>query len=79
MVPGGRPSRSPALLEQLSQVVGGLASFSLRVEVPMMRIVIAHRLSTIMHADRIDVLVGGRIAQSGVYEKLLAEPGRSRS
>lgn len=45
----------------------------------MMRIVIAHRLSTIMHADRIDVLVGGRIAQSGVYEKLLAEPGRSRS
>jgi ATP-binding cassette subfamily C protein len=40
------------------------------------RIVIAHRLSTIMHADRIDVLVDGRIVQSGVYEELLAKPGR---
>jgi NHLM bacteriocin system ABC transporter ATP-binding protein len=39
------------------------------------RIVIAHRLSTIMHADRIDVLLEGRIVQSGVYEELLAQPG----
>ena len=40
------------------------------------RIVIAHRLSTIMHADRIVVLVDGRIVQSGVYEELLAQSGQ---
>jgi ABC-type multidrug transport system fused ATPase/permease subunit len=38
--------------------------------------VIAHRQSTIMHADRIVVLVNGRIAQSGVYQELLAQPGQ---
>jgi ATP-binding cassette subfamily C protein len=39
------------------------------------RIVIAHRLSTIINADRIVVIEGGRVAQIGNYEKLMAEPG----
>ncbi|MBJ7598157.1 MAG: NHLP bacteriocin export ABC transporter permease/ATPase subunit [Candidatus Nephthysia bennettiae] len=39
------------------------------------RIVIAHRLSTIMHADRICVLVDGRIVESGGYEELMSRPG----
>ena len=39
------------------------------------RIVIAHRLSTIMRADRIHVLVAGRIVQSGTYEELMAVEG----
>lgn len=39
------------------------------------RIVIAHRLSTIMHADRIFVLVDGRLEQSGTYEELVETPG----
>ena len=39
------------------------------------RIVIAHRLSTIKAADRIIVLVGGRVAQEGTYEELLSAPG----
>jgi len=38
-------------------------------------IVIAHRLSTIRHADRIVVLDGGKIVQSGQHEKLLEEGG----
>ncbi|MDQ6921619.1 MAG: ATP-binding cassette domain-containing protein, partial [Candidatus Dormibacteraeota bacterium] len=39
------------------------------------RLVIAHRLSTIMHADRICVLVDGRIVESGGPEELMSRPG----
>lgn len=39
------------------------------------RVVIAHRLSTIANADRICVLVGGRIVQVGTYDQLLSQEG----
>jgi NHLM bacteriocin system ABC transporter ATP-binding protein len=39
------------------------------------RIVIAHRLSTVQHADRILVLVAGRLVQSGTFAELSAAPG----
>jgi NHLM bacteriocin system ABC transporter ATP-binding protein len=39
------------------------------------RIVIAHRLSTIRNADRIVMLMDGRIAQTGSYEELIAQSG----
>jgi ATP-binding cassette subfamily C protein len=39
------------------------------------RIVIAHRLSTIMKADRILVLEGGAVVQSGTYDELMAQEG----
>ncbi len=38
-------------------------------------VVIAHRLSTSRHADRILVLVGGRLVQSGTYEELMSTAG----
>jgi ATP-binding cassette subfamily B protein len=41
-------------------------------------LVIAHRLSTVMGADRIVVLDGGRIAQSGNHTSLIAEDGLYR-
>jgi ATP-binding cassette subfamily C protein len=39
------------------------------------RIVIAHRLSTIAKADKIYVLVAGRIVQSGTYDELMQHDG----
>lgn len=42
------------------------------------RIVIAHRLSTIVKADKIVVVVRGRVVQTGTYEELIAEPGAFR-
>ncbi|MBF0185292.1 MAG: ABC transporter ATP-binding protein [Magnetococcales bacterium] len=38
-------------------------------------LIIAHRLSTILHADRIIVLSGGRIAEQGSHTSLLAHDG----
>ncbi|KAJ5551532.1 hypothetical protein N7535_000524 [Penicillium sp. DV-2018c] len=42
-------------------------------------LVIAHRLSTITTADRILVLQGGQVAESGTHEELLAMKGRYAS
>jgi NHLM bacteriocin system ABC transporter ATP-binding protein len=39
------------------------------------RVVIAHRLSTVINADRIIVLVDGRVVQNGTYQELVNQPG----
>lgn len=38
-------------------------------------IVIAHRLSTVIHADKIIVISGGKIAEEGTHKELLAKSG----
>ncbi len=58
-------SESEALVQQsLANLMRGRTTF-----------VIAHRLSTIVHADRILVLNGGQIAESGTHQELLAKGG----
>jgi ATP-binding cassette, subfamily B, bacterial MsbA len=42
-------------------------------------IVIAHRLATVMHADRILVIEGGQIVESGRHDELLRQGGRYAS
>ena len=42
------------------------------------RLVIAHRLSTLEQADRIYVLQGGRVVQSGSFRELMAVDGAFR-
>lgn len=42
------------------------------------RIVVAHRLSTIRGADRIVVLVAGRVVDQGTYDELMERPGPFR-
>ena len=39
------------------------------------RVVVAHRLSTVRHCDRIMVVDGGRIAEEGTYDELIAKNG----
>ncbi|TGD98060.1 NHLP bacteriocin export ABC transporter permease/ATPase subunit [Methylobacterium nonmethylotrophicum] len=58
-------------LDNASQAVVSASLGALNVT----RIVIAHRLSTVREADRIVVLVNGRIVQSGRYAELSAAPG----
>jgi ABC-type multidrug transport system fused ATPase/permease subunit len=58
-------------LDNQSQAVVSAALGNLNVT----RIVIAHRLSTVRDADRIIVLVGGKIVQSGTFDELSAAPG----
>jgi ATP-binding cassette subfamily B protein len=41
-------------------------------------LVIAHRLSTVMHADRVVVVEGGQIVQSGRHGELMATEGLYR-
>ena len=40
--------------------------------------IIAHRLSAVQHADRILVLDGGKIVQSGTHQALIEKDGMYR-
>jgi len=44
-------------------------------KLPGTRIVVAHRLSTVRHADRIIVIDGGRVAESGDFAQLMQRKG----
>jgi NHLM bacteriocin system ABC transporter ATP-binding protein len=58
-------------LDQQTQAIVTQSLQNLKVT----RIVVAHRLSTILNADRIYVIVGGKIVQQGNFEQLVNQKG----
>ncbi|HMQ35496.1 MAG TPA: ATP-binding cassette domain-containing protein, partial [Chloroflexaceae bacterium] len=66
------------LLDEATSALDNLAQATVAeslARLAVTRVVIAHRLSTIRAADRIVVLDGGRIVQSGTYAELIARDG----
>jgi NHLM bacteriocin system ABC transporter peptidase/ATP-binding protein/NHLM bacteriocin system ABC transporter ATP-binding protein len=76
-------ARRPSLL-LLDEATSGLDNRSQEIVTRSLerlratRIVIAHRLSTVARADRIYVLEGGKIVQSGKFEQLVSQVGPFR-
>jgi NHLM bacteriocin system ABC transporter ATP-binding protein len=67
------------MLDEATSALDNLtqAAITSRIErLGVTRIVIAHRLSTIRNADAIHFMEGGKIAESGTFDQLIALKGR---
>lgn len=60
-------------LDKVNEGIVQTAIDNYRLKNPITIIVIAHRLSTIKDADKIVVLVNGRLTEMGNHEQLIAE------
>ena len=76
--PGGHRTPHSLIMDEATSALDDVTQRAITASIDRLhltRLVVAHRLSTIRNADRILVLVDGRLVQEGNFDLLVGQPG----